>query len=275
MSFVRPFLTTTALLILLLISTTILDTAAAAAGRKKRAPVVLTRELLNLCQGQRALATKAEQKHLKWMVAASGETALLSSISPQNQAACWTLYEDQTSRSRNKESAYLQRYALAVLHFATTKSNTTAWDWPMAVDTAPEKANRHGDWLSAGHECTWYGMVCRNKVVSELQLGFMKLDGVVPRELSLLTGLRFLDLHANDFQGVVPHKIVDALGNLEYLGLHMNGFFGALHREIVGMRKLKELHLFGNYFGGTIPAELADLKQLEVIDFYAKYVYHY
>jgi len=269
-SFVRPFLSTALLILLLIVSTTI----TAAAGKKK-APVVLTRELLNLCQGQRALATKAEQKHLKWLVAASGETALLSSISPQNQAACWTLYKDKSS-SRNKESAYLQRYALAVLHFATTKSNTTAWDWPMAVDTAPEKANRHGDWLSAAHECTWYGVVCSSrKVVTELQLGFMKLDGVVPRELSLLTGLRFLDLHANDFQGVVPHKIVDALGNLEYLGLHMNGFFGALHREIVGMRKLKELHLFGNYFGGSIPAELADLKQLEVIDFYAKYVYHY
>ena len=226
MSFVRPFLSTAFLILLLIVSTTILlDTAdAAAAGKKKKkAPVVLTRELLNLCQGQRALATKAEQKHLKWLVAASGETALLSSISPQNQAACWTLYQDKTSsRSRNKESAYLQRYALAVLHFATTKSNTTAWDWPMAVDAAPpEKANRHGDWMSAGHECTWYGVVCRNKVVSELQLGFLKLDGVVPRELSLLTGLRFLDLHANDFQGVVPHKIVDALGNL--------GVFGAAH----------------------------------------------
>jgi hypothetical protein len=49
----------------------------------------------------------------------------------------------------------------------------------------------------------------------------------------------------------------------------MNGFFGALHKEITGLRSLKELLLFGNYMGGTIPTELATLSKLEVIDLYA------
>jgi hypothetical protein len=49
----------------------------------------------------------------------------------------------------------------------------------------------------------------------------------------------------------------------------MNGFFGAIHKEIVGLANLRELHLFGNYFGGQIPSELGDLKKLEVIDLYA------
>jgi Leucine-rich repeat (LRR) protein len=97
----------------------------------------------------------------------------------------------------------------------------------------------------------------------------MKLDGIIPRELSLLTGLVDLDLHGNDLQGVVPVRIVHALHNLQYLRLHMNGFFGALQREITGLSKLRELYLFGNYFGGTIPAELAELKHLQVIDLYA------
>jgi len=260
-----------AVALLLVLSSDHAVSSAATKPRKKPA-VVLTRELLNLCRGERAISSKADQKRLKWLVGASGDSSLLLSSSPQHQAACWTLYTDKTSR--NNERMYLQRYALAVLHFATTKSNTTAWDWPMATDTTPEKADRHGDWMAKSHECTWYGVVChgRTKIVKELQLGFMKLDGLIPRELSLLTGLKDLDLHANDFQGVVPHKIVDRLSNLEYLRLHMNGFFGMLHREIVGMRKLKELHLFGNYFGGSIPKELADLKHLEVIDLYAKYV---
>jgi Ran GTPase-activating protein (RanGAP) involved in mRNA processing and transport len=66
--------------------------------------------------------------------------------------------------------------------------------------------------------------------------------------------------------------MVDALGNLEYLNLYMNGFFGALHREIQGLKSLKELRLFGNYFAGTLPGpELASLKNLEVIDMYANF----
>jgi len=268
----QSLLTVALLLLALLACNPQHGVVSAAKTAKKPQPVVLTRELLNLCRGQRAISSKADQKRLKWLVAASGESSLLLSTSPQHQAACWTLYNDPASHKRGKEQLYLQRYALAVLHFATTKSNTTAWDWPMATDTTPEKANRHGDWMAQAHECTWYGVVChrRTKVVKELNLGFMKLDGLVPRELSLLTGLKDLDLHANDFQGVVPHKIVDRLSNLEYLRLHMNGFFGMLHKELVGMKKLKELYLFGNYFGGSIPKELSELKNLEVIDLYAK-----
>ena len=246
--------------------------SSAVTTKTKKPPIVLTRELLNLCRGERSISSKSDQKRLKWLVSASGEASVLLSSSPQHQAACWMLYKDPTARSVGNEGRYLQRYALAVLHYASTKSNTTAWDWPMATDTSPEKAQRHGDWMAQSHECKWYGVVChrRTKVVTELQLGFMKLDGLIPRELSLLTGLKDLDLHANDFQGIVPLKIVDQLSNLEYLRLQMNGFFGMLNKELVGMRKLKELHLFGNYFGGTIPIELANLKNLEVIDLYAK-----
>lgn len=239
---------------------------------KKKAPILLTRELVDLCKGQNPISGSAMEKRLKWLVAASGEASILMKSSSQHQAACWSLYTDPQQKKRNSEYAYLQRYALAVLHFATTKSNTTAWDWPMAADEPSVAARPHGNWMLGNtHECQWYGVKChrRNKVIYELNLGFLKLDGIIPRELSLLTGLKDLDLHGNDFQGVVPHKLVYSLRNLEYLRLHMNGFFGALQREITGLSKLRELYLFGNYFGGTIPPELAELKHLEVIDMYA------
>jgi hypothetical protein len=63
-------------------------------------------------------------------------------------------------------------------------------------------------------------------------------------------------------QGVIPHKLMLGLKKLEYLRLHMNGFFGAIHKEIINMSNLKEISIFGNYMGGTIPKELASLKKL-------------
>jgi hypothetical protein len=234
--------------------------------------IVLTRELVNLCNGQAPISGKRMEKQLRWLVVASGESSILLKTSPQHAAACWTLYTDQLSKQRPTEYMFQQRYALAVIHFASTKGNTTKWDWHMAADEPKVAALSHGNWMRTNvHECQWYGVHChrRNKVIYELNLGYMKLDGIIPREVALLTGLKDLDFHANDLQGVVPIRLVHSLPNLEYLKLHMNGFFGAIQREIVGLKKLKELNLFGNYFGGTIPSELSELKQLEVIDLYA------
>jgi hypothetical protein len=234
--------------------------------------IILTRELVNLCKGQTPVAGKRMEKHLRWLVAASSEASILLNTSPQHAAACWILYVDQQSKHRTTEYMFQQRYALAVMHYASTKLNTTKWDWPMAADEPKVAALSHGNWMRPNvHECQWYGVAChrRNKVIYDLNLGYMKLDGIIPREIALLSGLKELDLHANDLQGVVPIRLVFSLSNLESLKLQMNGFFGAIQREIVGLKKLKELVLFGNYFGGTIPTELSNLKQLQVIDLYA------
>jgi hypothetical protein len=120
----------------------------------------------------------------------------------------------------------------------------------MAVDVRGAAATK-GYWMSASrHECQWYGVVCDAwKNVIGLEMGWMALDGLIPRELGLLTKIQEIDFHACDLQGVLPHKMLAALANLRYLRLHMNGFFGALHREIVGLKSLRELVAFGNYLG--------------------------
>lgn len=246
----------------------LLLTSAEAAKKKKKKPILLTRELLNLCKGQ-AQISRAQEKPLKWLVQASGEASITLKSSAQHQAACWILYKDRKVKGRS-EHLFLQRYAVAVLHFATTKSNTTAWDWPMAVDE-PKMIDQHGQWLHPNlHECAWYGVKCHaySRIMYELDLGYLKLDGLIPREVGLLTGLRDLDFHANDFQGVVPLRLINNLKELRYLRLHMNGFFGALQKELTNLKHLKELYLFGNYFGGTIPPQLSELKELTTIDFY-------
>ena len=77
--------------------------------------------------------------------------------------------------------------------------------------------------------------------VINLDLGYIKVDGLVPREIGLLTDLQDLDLHGNDLQGVIPHKLLMGLKKLEYLRLQMNGMFGAIHKEITHMKHLQLL----------------------------------
>lgn len=247
-------------------------------AKKKKNKVTLTSDLLNTCDARGASPTKKTRRfeqEMTWLAEVTAKASLVLSSSPQHQAACWILNTDRRQSSSRGRSAYLQRYSLAVLHYATTKSNKTAWDWKMSNDE-PWAAAVHGHWLSTKHhECSWYGVKCSwypQRKVTQLDLGYLKLDGLLPRELSLLTDLTYLDMHANDYQGVVPHRIVDSLTNLRTFNLHMNGFFGSIHSEITAMTELRELRMFGNYFSGPLPKEMSKLKKLQVLDFYANFL---
>jgi hypothetical protein len=209
----------------------------------------LPQRVLSLCSGQKPIFRSTDKRALRWLLDASGEGSLLLQASPQHLAACWVLYTDRKSKGRSKPKL-LQRFALATLHFGTTRSNTTSWDWKMAVDVKGATATK-GHWMNVNrHECGWYGVVCDawSNVVG-LEMGWMALDGIIPREVGLLTALREINFSACDLQGVLPHKMLAALSNLQYLRLHMNGFFGALPREVEGLKSLKELVAFGNYLG--------------------------
>lgn len=197
------------------------------------------------CNGQPTI-TRKHEKGLQWLFKNIGEPNLLSSISPQHEAACWMF--------RQGKSFSPQRYVMAVIYYGTKGAK---WD-------------SNNDWMTSKHECSWYGVKCNSfSTVVELDLGYIKVDGLIPREIGLLKELTDLDLHGNDLQGVIPHKLMVGMKKLEYMRLQMNGFFGAIHKEIKHMSNMRELYLFGNYIAGTIPKELAELKKLEVLDLYA------
>lgn len=196
----------------------------------------------NLCAGQPIL-TRKHEKALRWMMQNIGEAQIKSSTSPQHEAACWAI------RSKKKFSP--QRYVMGVIYYATKGFN---WD----INTL---------WMTNKHECEWYGVECNMfKTVIGLDLAYIKVEGLVPREIGLLTELKDLDLHGNDLQGVIPHRLMAGLKKLEYLRIYMNGMFGALHTEIAHMTNLKELYVFGNYLSGTMPKDFSKLKKLGTSD---------
>lgn len=169
----------------------------------------------NLCAGQ-PIITRKHEKALQWLMKNIGESQIKSGKSPQHESACWML------RSKAKFTA--QRFVMGVIYYATKGSN---WD-------------ENSGWMTQKHECDWYGVKCNwSKRIIELDLGYIKVDGLVPREIGLLTGLKDLDLHGNDIQGVIPHKLMVGLKQIEYLRLHMNGIFGSIHKEISQMKNLK------------------------------------
>jgi hypothetical protein len=174
-------------------------------GEAAKKPVItLTDDLLRMCSRNNPISSSRQKKELKWLVEATGHQSLLSSSSPQHKAACWALYQDRKQSKGRGQALYLQRYAMAVLHYASTLTNTTVWDWRMTVDE-PWAEPAYGHWMSTKHhECQWYGVACTayGKQVNKLILGYMKLNGIIPRELYLLPKLKEIDFHGNDFQGM-------------------------------------------------------------------------
>lgn len=184
----------------------------------------------------------------------SSASSLEFTASPQHKAMCWLIHEDKAGVSVGSQKMK-ERYALATLIFAT----------------APEKWETKTNWLTKEGVCKWYGITCDNwGHVSDVDLGFNALNGIVPSEIALLMHLEGLRLTANDLQGVIPTSI-GHLSNLRVLQLNMNGFFGLIPTTIGKLTNLRELHLYGNYLDGGIPTEVGNMRNLELFDGYANF----
>ena len=231
----------TALSLVLLLSLSLSSLCEAKTATQKRP---LYEKHKNLCRGLPNL-TKKNEKDLQFFFKNVGESKVVAQT-PQNEAVCWMLRQGRSYES--------QRFALAVTYYATKGDQ---WD-------------SNANWMTTKHECSWYGVMCNVfRTVVDLDLGYIEMAGLVPRELALLTRVRDLDLHGNDLQGILPHRMLIGMEKVQYLRLQMNGLFGSIHKEIARMKNLKELYLFGNFFAGTIPKQISELKKLEIVDLYA------
>ena len=118
------------------------------------------------------------------------------------------------------------------------------------------------NWLSNSPIWEWQGVsVDNNGYVTSLVLNSNGLTGEVPKELALLTSLRFLQLDGNQLSGSIPPWLGN-LRNLRQLWLNDNQLTGEIPKNFGNLLSLNDLHLHRNQLTGTIPPELGGLVNL-------------
>jgi Leucine-rich repeat (LRR) protein len=140
----------------------------------------------------------------------------------------------------------------------------------------------------------WHGLRCINFTssicaISEINLIYNELNGIIPTELGNLDNLNDLDLSNNQLIGLIPTQlgnldkliklglynnslngvIPTQLGNLHilnYLGLYNNQLSGLIPTQLVNLDKLTNLNLANNQLNGVIPTQLGNLHILNYFD---------
>nr|XP_018673489.1 PREDICTED: probable leucine-rich repeat receptor-like protein kinase At1g35710 [Musa acuminata subsp. malaccensis] len=89
-------------------------------------------------------------------------------------------------------------------------------------------------------------------LVKSIDLSNNNLSGEIPRELTSLHGLLFLNLSKNHLRGTIPEKI-GSMEQLESLDLSMNNLTGDIPSSLSSLTFLSHLNLSHNNLSGRIP----------------------
>lgn len=194
------------------------------------------------------------------------QQALDSPTSPQQRALSW-LTKDPALTSYSAEQM-LQRFVLKTFYFATNGANDELdIDQKWLVSDGWSSSS-----LSSGneHECQWFTSyrddtiepACDDQgTYINLSVNRNNLRGSLPRELSLLTSLKVLDVELNSIEADIPTEL-GLLTNLERLLLGSNDFTGSLPSEIGHLSQLMVLELENNVISGPLPSQLGQLEKL-------------
>ncbi|GKY98146.1 hypothetical protein MPSEU_000772400 [Mayamaea pseudoterrestris] len=169
------------------------------------------------------------------------------SFSPQSQAFAWSTSESQF-QSLPLDRQQL-RFALATLYYSTSGDSWT----------------NNAFWLSSVNECFWWtdgAASCQGTQFAVLELVDNNLNGVLPLELGMLSGLTSLAIERNvGLVGSIPTTIA-SLSDLQSLALRGNGLVGSIPATLTGLSFLASMDLSENALTGSIVSELASMTTL-------------
>jgi Leucine-rich repeat (LRR) protein len=181
-----------------------------------------------------------------------GVEALADGNSPEGLALTWLSTDDPLLLDptlASDQARIRQRYALLTIWF----------------DSNDRWADESG-WLVIEDECAgWFGVTCESQVVTSIDLAGNNVQGNVPADLALLTGLAVLNLANNIIGGEIPPSLA-TLPVLEELYLGGNLFSQDLSAyDFSGLQSLTVLELEDNDFSGSIPESIWTLSGLEFL----------
>ncbi|AEE76719.1 disease resistance protein [Arabidopsis thaliana] len=110
-----------------------------------------------------------------------------------------------------------------------------------------------------------FGNTTSSSKLTELDVSYNNLDGLIPKSISTLVSLEHLELSHNNFRGQVPSSI-SKLVNLDGLYLSHNNFGGQVPSSIFKLVNLEHLDLSHNDFGGRVPSSISKLVNLSSLD---------
>lgn len=172
---------------------------------------------------------------------------------PERAALTWLTADDPLQLDPTvavDQQRIRQRYALLQVYF----NSASRWE-------------DESGWLAIEDECAgWFGVTCDDsQVVTSINMEGNNVQGVLPADLSLLTGLVILNLASNIIGGELPAAIA-TLPALEELYLGGNLFVQDLSDyDFSGLQSLTLLELGDNGFSGTIPESLWTLTTLQFL----------
>jgi hypothetical protein len=194
------------------------------------------------------------------------ESALGTEGSPQSNALHWLANQDP-SQLDVEDEFMIQRYALAVLFFAT--SGTPAFGYR----AVPSSNWRYQDnWMTGKGYCSWYGVECigdqtsfdGNADVFGLHLTSNDLVGYMEPEINVFKRLDSLDLSFNRLSGTIRIEVTE-IQSLRSLSLYGNEFEGPVLEEFGRMINLRDLNLGKNSLTGEIPSALGEATNLRAL----------
>jgi hypothetical protein len=189
--------------------------------------------------------------------------------SPQNRAYKWL--ENDSIQEGLSDAAKLQRYALSCFYFSTHGEN-----WTNAA------------WIDGVSECAIF--TCLGETLTVLEMNQRNVQGVLPPELGLLTGLtrlaimnslvgpgmsggipkelgnltqmREFGLQGNSFTEPIPPELFEKWSLCEDVGLDSNGFSGSIPTTIGNLVAATRINMGTNRLTGKIPDEIQSLASI-------------